>query len=203
VPPAVSRDWPARRQLLASLLAYVGSDRFAPEVEVTPAQLAALFFETRVMARLGARVSVDVAATGTPAANLVDGDPDTFWATPRTGPSAFPHEITIVFERPVPLAGLVIMAQQRDRKRLGEIKDYRVEVSRDGRWLEVARGVLEASFEPQHVAFREATSAPSFRLTALTSHDGGNLAALAEIAAVLDEPRTSGNPGPTGLPSRP
>ncbi|MFO0928593.1 MAG: hypothetical protein U0736_16485 [Gemmataceae bacterium] len=49
-------DNPCPRQLLHSLLAYMGSERFAPTIELTADQVAGLFAEPTALQRLGARV---------------------------------------------------------------------------------------------------------------------------------------------------
>jgi hypothetical protein len=180
---------PAKRQLLASLLAYMKSDRFNPTVSIELNQLQALFFDNETMAKLGAEAAASAESKGREARNLVDGDPRTFWTTPRKGKvSGFPHEIIVTLDQVTPLKGLVTMAQQRDRKRIGEIKDYVVETSVDGdEWKEIARGALEPTFAPQRLRFERTVSARQIRLKALSSHDGGSVAALAELAVIVDD----------------
>jgi hypothetical protein len=179
---------PAKRQLLASLTAYMASERFTPAVSLAPSDVAALFFDNGIMARLGTRVSADSEATGGEAAHLIDGDPATSWTTATDdGASGFPHEIVLTFERSVPVSRLIVVARQTERKRIGEIKEYVLEASADGMsWQLVARGSLEATFHPQRVLLDRTIDARKLRLTALSSYDGGRVAALAELAVVPD-----------------
>ncbi|MBN2369353.1 MAG: discoidin domain-containing protein [Vicinamibacteria bacterium] len=180
---------PSKRQLLASLLSYMKSDRFDPTVAIEPEQLEALFFDNEIMAKLGAQVVASAESEGNEARNLVDGDPVTFWMTSREGESmGFPYEISVALDHVKPLKGLITMAQQKDRKRVGEIKDYVVETSVDGNiWRENARGTLEPTFAPQSLLFARTISARQIRLKALSSHDGGSIAALAELAVIVDD----------------
>jgi beta-galactosidase len=180
---------PAKRQLLASLLAYMNSDRFNPTISIAPEQLKALFFDNEIMAKLGAKVVASAESEGNEARNIVDGDPVTFWLTPRKGQgSGFPYEISVTLDQVTHMKGLVVMAQQKDRKRIGEIKDYVVEASVDGNeWKEITRGTLESTFAPQRLQFERIVLARQIRLKALSSHDGGSVAALAELAVIVDE----------------
>ena len=177
---------PAKRQLLASLLAYMAGERFQPAVAVSRSELQALFFDTHTMARLGAAVTADAEAPGSEARLLVDGDPNTQWITPaESGSPGFPHRITISFERAIEPAGLIVINGQKDRKRVGDIGDYVVEASGDGQsWRKVAQGRLESTFEVQQIALTPTGPVRQLRLTALNSYDGGNVACLAEIAVV-------------------
>jgi hypothetical protein len=115
----------------------------------------------------------------------VDGDPATSWAT-ADGPAAqFPHQVVLTFDRAVPVTGFVAMARQNERKRLGEIKDYVLEASRDGEtWRRVAEGAFDATYRPQRIRLSETVEAGQLRLTALSSYDGGNVASLAEFAVL-------------------
>ena len=177
-----SESIPSKRQLMASLLDYMESGEFRPAVRLTLDQLGTLFFDSRVMARLGAQATVDAARPRNDAQAAIDGDPTTCWLTPVEG-SGFPHHLTVTLDRETAIDGFVLMGQQQDRKRIGEIKDYSIEVEhKGGGWLEVARGVLAATREPQTLRLASQATARRIRLTAYSSHDGGRIAALAELA---------------------
>ena len=77
---------PVARQLRYSLLKYMRSDCFQPSVPVSPEQMRSLFFDTRIMKKLGAVAQVD----GAISAQLLDGDPNTFfhWRAIEPRPSA-------------------------------------------------------------------------------------------------------------------
>ncbi len=69
---------PAARQLRSSLLAYMASPRFRPNVAVRPEELRGLLFDTRVMKKLGTEAKGE-SLPANPASNAIDGDPNTFW----------------------------------------------------------------------------------------------------------------------------
>jgi beta-galactosidase len=184
---------PAKRQLLASLLSYMAGDRFQPKVAVAQSQLQAIFFDTHTMARLGATVTADAETPGGEASLLIDGDPNTNWITPTASSSAgFPHRMTISFEHAIAPRGLIVINGQKDRKRIGDIADYVVEASSDGKsWREAARGRLESTFAVQEIALASTGPLKQLRFTALNSYDGGNVACLAEIAVVTRDASTT------------
>jgi hypothetical protein len=119
----------------------------------------------------------------------VDGNPATSWATPTLDSAqGFPHRVVLAFDHSVPVSGFIAMARQNDRKRIGEIKDYVLEASGDGAtWQTVARGTLEATYRPQRVRLDHAVEVRQLRLTALSSYDGGDVAALAEFAVITGD----------------
>ncbi|HEX9934161.1 MAG TPA: discoidin domain-containing protein, partial [bacterium] len=180
---------PAKRQFKASLLKYMRSPLFRPSVQVLPAQIASLFFDNGIMALLGTKASADAEAPMNPVQNLIDGNPTTAWLTPsRGGVKGFPHEVILTLEQSVSVAGFVCMAQQRDRKRIGEVKDYVVCLrTGSGEWKEAKRGVLKAAFSPQRVLLDRPMKTDGIKFTALSSHDGGPVAAMAEFALIMEE----------------
>lgn len=183
------------RQLRRSLLAYMSGSRFRPAVAVTVEELRGLLFDTRVMRKLKAEAAGESQASN-PAANAIDGDPNTFWlAGDARKNQKHPHALTITFDAPVPLTGLVLMARQNHREHEGDIRGYVVEVSDDGNvWREVARGELASTFEPQRVSFKGTVTARHLRLTALNGFGPDATAALAEVAVVYAGPRLPEEP---------
>jgi hypothetical protein len=82
----------------------------------------------------------------------------------------------------------VFMNQQRDRKRIGEIKEYALEAGVDSvNWTEVRRGSLEATFSTQRILFSAPVRTDRLRFTAISSFDGGAVAAMAELAVIAEE----------------
>lgn len=181
---------PAARQLRRSLLAYVASSRFRPAVAVRPEELRALLFDTRVMKRLGA-VAGGESQPANPAANAIDGDPNTFWLAGDARKSLkHPHTLSISFPEPVAVSGLVLMPRQNHREHEGDVRGYVVEASDDGtNWREVARGELVSTFEPQRLTFAQTFSVRHLRLNALSGFGTDVTAALAELAVVYAGPR--------------
>jgi hypothetical protein len=186
---------PAARQLRRSLLDYMASLRFKPAVTVSSAELRGLLFDTRVMHKLGAEAAGE-SLPSNPAANAIDGDPNTFWLAGDTKKNLkHPHALTVSFSAPVPVTGLVLMSRQNHREHEGDIRGYTVEVSDDGtKWREVARGELVSTFEPQRVLFPETVTARRLRLTALNGFGPDATAALAELAVVYAGPKLPAEP---------
>ena len=181
---------PAARQLRQSLLAYMASPRFRPAVSVRPEELRGLLFDTRVMKKLDAEAKGESLPTN-PAANAIDGDPNTFWLAgdARKG-LKHPHQLSVSFAKPVPVSGLVLMSRQNHREHEGDIRGYIVEVSDDGtNWREAARGELVSTFEPQRVNFPQTINVRHLRLTALNGFGTDVTAALAELAVVYAGPK--------------
>lgn len=185
---------PSVRQLRRSLLDYMASARFKPAVEVEPAELRGLLFDTRVMKRLGAEIAGE-SLPSNPAANAVDGDPNTFWLAGDAKKNAkHPHTLVVTFPAPVAVSGLVLMPRQNHREHEGDIRVYVVEASDDGtNWREVARGELASTFEPQRVSFAATFTARALRLTALSGFGPDVTAALAELAVVYAGPPLPGD----------
>jgi len=186
---------PAALQLRRSLLAYMASPRFRPAVAVSPEELRGLLFDTRVMHKLGAEAQGE-SLPSNPAANAVDGDPNTFWQSGDAKKGLkHPHQLSISFDKPVPISGLVLMPRQNHREHEGDIRGYVVEASDDVTdWREVARGELVSTFEPQRVNFPRTISARRLRLTALNGFGNDVTAALAELAVVYEGPRLPDEP---------
>ncbi len=181
---------PAVRQLRSSLLAYMASPRFRPNVAVRPEELRGLLFDTRVMKRLGTEAKGESLPTN-PASNAIDGDPNTFWLAGDARKNVkHPHQLSFSFDRAVPVNGLVLMPRQNQREHEGDIRGYVVEASDDGEhWREVARGELVSTFEPQRVTFPQTIVVRHLRLTALSGFGTDVTAALAELAVVYAGPK--------------
>ena len=195
---------PAARQLRRSLLDYAAGGKFQPAAAVSAAECRALWFDTRVMTKLGARAD----ASGSNPAAAIDGDPNTFWLVGRPArrsdagdiptrsglPQPFPHALTVTFAAPVAMDGLALMPRQNDRDHSGDVRGYTVEVSDDGQqWREVARGELLSTFEPQTVRFAATVTARALRFTALSAHGRDTATALAELAVLYAGPTLPAN----------
>ncbi len=192
---------PGALQLRRSLLDYMAGSRFQPKAEISMAQFRALYFDSRIMRKLGAVAK----GAGTGAASAIDGDPNTFWSAGGPGrggapapESGQPHELTVTFPAPVPMHGVVLMSRQNDRNHLGDVRAYTVQVSDDGRqWREVSRGELVSTWNPQQVRFAQTVTAKQLKFTALSGFGPDTSTALAELAVMYAGPRladsSSGN----------
>lgn len=182
------------RQLRRSLLDYAASEKFQPKVAVTAEQVRALWFDTLVMAKLGATVSTS-SGNGRDA---IDGDPNTAWVAGGRGRGTdgrtHPHTLTITFTNAVAMNGVVLMNRQNDRDHLGDIREYRIETSDDGeRWRSVLAGQLPSTWSPQTIHFPKIESAKQLRFTALSGYGTDASAASAEIAVLYAGPRLAEN----------
>lgn len=182
---------PVARQLRHSLLEYMSSEKFDPVVEVTPAAIRRFLFDNRTMSKLGAVAKANSESPGNPAANAIDGNPNTYWLAGggRDRRTRHPYELTIDFADRVPMNGLLCMARQNHRAHEGDIREYVIEVSDDGEpWREVMRGELESTFEPQTIWFARIVEARHLRLRALSGFGDDMACSLAELAVLHETP---------------
>ncbi len=181
-------DHPAARQLMKSLYDYAGSQAFQPTQTLETSYLDTLLVPTAadLMARLGAKVvHTDSQQDGFAASNILDGDPDTMWHTTfGDSPAPFPHEVVVEFPKPVNLAGVVCLPRQ-DNNPNGWIKEYRIEVSADGKtWEEVAHGRFDRNDAEKTVKFARPATARALRFVALSGFDKQPFASLAELSVI-------------------
>lgn len=173
---------PVTRQLRYALLKYARSDCFQPQVSVPPEQIRSLFFDTRIMKKLGAVAEVN----GGSANAAIDGDPNTFILVgDRSAPMREQVDIVITFNAPVAMSGLVLMPRQNHREHEGDIRSYVLQVSDDGNeWREVARGELLSTFAPQQIELSSTVTARYLKFIALSGFADDKTTALAELAVI-------------------
>jgi hypothetical protein len=181
---------PVLRQLRYALLKYARSDCFHPKVHITPEQMRGLFFDTRVMQKLGAVAEVN----GAPAGSAIDGDPNTYILVGNQGDALRDQvELKVTFKEPVAMAGLVLMSRQNHREHEGDIQSYVVQVSDDGSdWREVARGELLSTFAPQTIGFNKTITARHLKLISLMGFGTDKRTSLAELAVIQAGPKRAG-----------
>lgn len=187
---------PVARQLRRSLLNYMASNRFKPNVAISPSDLRGLMFDTRIMTRLGAEAKGEAQETNPPA-HAIDGDPNTYWwAGDQKGESQHPHELIVNFPRPVAMSGLVVMPRQNHREHEGDIREYVIHISENGSdWKEFHRGELVSTFDPQSIFFSQTLTTRHLKLTALSGFGVDKTAALAELAVIYAGPRLANSEG--------
>jgi beta-galactosidase len=184
---------PAARQLRVSLLAYVASDRFRPQIEVSKEALAKMLERAKLskLVRLGARVleaDSEDTAHGNVAAHAIDGDPDTFWHTrwtPRNDP--MPHHLVIDLGREVTVKGITCLPRQDMAN--GRIAEAEVFVGNDPKsWgTPMAQARWRNSGELQTIAFPQPVSARYLKLVAKSEVNRNAFAAVAELDVLLEE----------------
>lgn len=186
---------PVARQLRRSLLDYMAGEKFQPPAEVSAAALRGLLFNTRIMRQLGVTAEAD----GENAGAIVDGDPNTFWQsdTNRITDGAAAHAFTVHFPQPATMTGLVLMPRQNHREHQGDIREFKLERSDDGiNWLEISRGQLASTWNPQTIRFPQTVTAKHLKLTALSGFGADHSASLAELAVIYAGTRiTNASPG--------
>ena len=161
---------PVARQLKASLLRYMASDAFNPEVTVDIETIQALFRDSSAMEKVGAKViRVDSYEQGHDGAKVIDGNPETLWHTRWSGQQpGYPHEIQISLEKTVRLKGLTCMPRQ-DGKRNGWIEAYAVYVTETPyQWGEpVAKGQFTKDSSVKVIQFDQTVEGEYLRFVAL------------------------------------
>ena len=129
---------PAARQLRRSLLDYMASPRFRPSGLRHARRAARSLFDTRVMKQARRRSQGRVAADE-PRRERHRRRPQHLLARRVTrGRPEAPARLTVSFPQRRRVRGLVLMPRQNHREHEGDIRDYVVQASDDGRRL--ARG---------------------------------------------------------------
>ena len=121
------------------------------------------------------------------ASHMTDGNPDTFWHTMYSVTVAkFPHWVDLDAGSVKTIKGLTYLPRQHNRN--GRIKDYKVQVSIDGKsWGKVvAQGEFEDTEKEKQVVFSAPKKARYVRFTALSACDGQDFATAAEISILAE-----------------
>ncbi|MDQ6786719.1 MAG: discoidin domain-containing protein [Acidobacteriota bacterium] len=170
------------RQLRQSLLNYMASAKFNPQVEISPENFREILFDTRIMKRLGAKVLTG----GNDAADAIDGDPNTFWlAGTQKDDARKNQELTIEFPNAVSFNGLIIMPRQNHRDHEGDIRGYTIQTSDDGlNWKDLKRGELVSMFEPQKILFDKNVSTKFIKLVSLSGFGADKTTGIADLAVI-------------------
>ena len=118
------------------------------------------------------------------AENIVDGDLNTIWHSQYgVTLTKYPHSLTVDLGRTVAAEGVSIW--QRPYGVNGNVKDFRFEVSEDGKtWNQVVAGAMKGGPGEQRFKFAKALRVKFWRFTGLNEHNGNEFASLAEISLV-------------------
>ncbi len=177
---------PVARQLRYSLLQYMASDAFDPKVAVSVEAVRQLMRQPSAMQRLEATVRADSEHPGLEAANVLDGDPQTFWHT-RWGANSppYPHWLVIDLKEVRTVQGLVYVPRQDLSN--GRIGRFSIFVSNDGKkWSgPVASGTWPNSRQRQLVRFDRPVPARYVKLLAEREVKGRAWASAAEVEVLL------------------
>lgn len=119
------------------------------------------------------------------AEHMLDGDPNTFWHTMYSVTVAnYPHWFDLDCGKLMTIRGFTYLPRQDSWN--GNIKDYRVQVSNDGKnWSEpVIEGTFKKNKELKRILFNKTVRARYLRFTALSSQDGQDFATCAEFTVL-------------------
>ncbi|MCX6897117.1 MAG: discoidin domain-containing protein [Verrucomicrobia bacterium] len=177
---------PVARQMRHSLLRYMGSDRFNPEVAVTREAVARLMTSGpgSELARLDAKIWVDSEddAHDNVKANALDGDPQTFWHT-QWQPTAkpMPHWLVVDLGGEMALAGITYLPRQDMAN--GRIAEAEVYCSNEPKkWSSpVAIAKWGDTSDRQTIRFAKPVTARYLKLVPKSEVRGQPFAAVAEL----------------------
>jgi len=179
---------PVARQMLQSLLNYMGSNAFDPKGSIDAGLLQGLFRKPSLLSN--ARLTMaDSETPGHEARNVIDGNPDTIWHTPwGQGAPAYPHEFRIELPESREIKGFTYLPRQDIPN--GWIDKYQVYVSADGQnWGEpAATGNFEPNRNKKKVLFDKSREGRFFRFVALSGFNGQIFASAAEIDLITKSP---------------
>lgn len=126
--------------------------------------------------------------TGSEAAKMLDGDPNTIWHTMYSVTVAiYPHYIDFDANEEVMIKGFKYMPRQ-DGGNNGNIKDYSIQISNDREnWSEpVAKGSFENNSKQQTVIFDKPVKARYVRFNGLSSQNGQDFGSGAEFELIKE-----------------
>jgi hypothetical protein len=177
---------PVARQMLHSLLKYMGSNAFAPKQSIDDKLVQSLFRKPSLLS--SARITMtDSEAPGFEASNVIDGNPDTIWHT-SWGENApkYPHEFQIELPESHTITGFTYLPRQDMSN--GWIDKYQVYISTDGQNFgePAATGNFEPNRDKKKVLFDKSRNGRFFRFVALSGFNGQIFASAAEIDLITE-----------------
>ena len=159
---------PAAYCLKQAVLRYAASEEFRPRQQISPQTIEEKLFPVLRMETLtkeylyseGAGVTGDVSLSANPNTSV------------RIEKEEFPVEITLVLRRELKIQGLVYLPEQKDRKRTGLIRDYRLEYldSKNGDWVLIQQGTFPNTTLSRRVEFDSSVKTERIRLTVLSAY---------------------------------
>jgi hypothetical protein len=171
------------RQMRASLMAYVSSDRFAPKLTLEQADLEALVVMPPKLQRLGAMVTASSEEKDYPVSHLLDGNANTLWHTEFIDRQpAPPHDLTITLPKESSISA-VLLTQRRDGEASGQLAEVKIF---DGNGKLLARSAVPKDAANFRIALPPSTQLKTFVIRTLKAHSGP-FASLAELDVELPE----------------
>ncbi|WP_206531862.1 glycoside hydrolase family 2 TIM barrel-domain containing protein [Sphingobacterium sp. DR205] len=120
------------------------------------------------------------------AKNLLDGDPSSIWHTMYSVTVAqYPHWVDFDAASVKTIKGFTFLPRPDGAN--GDIKDYKIQVSQDGKnWEDVMSGAFERNKKLKTVRFEKPVKGRYIRFTALSSQRGDDFASGAEFAVIAE-----------------
>lgn len=175
---------PAARQFRRSLFRYAAGEAFRPAVELPPDWIASRL-QPAGLAAPGAtvsRVSSEDVANGHRAANVLDGDPATFWHTRwQPQPDPPPHELVIDLGRAREFSGLTFVPRQDQSNGRIARADVFVSLAADAPGERVGELRSGDTVERLTLRFARPVQARFLRLVVAAEVNNRPFAALAEL----------------------
>ena len=180
-------DDPVSRQMRASLVNYLTSEKCQPTLELSDDQISDLMVDSG-SGKMRNVLSVKASSyeDGYEAENATDGDPETFWHTSWDNDPipTFPHELVVEFKTAERLTGFTALPRQ-DGNHNGWIKQFAFYTSSDGaNWGEPVTGTFSEDAKLKTVHFSAPVTAKFVKLVALSGYADGPWASLAEFNVI-------------------
>ena len=121
------------------------------------------------------------------ASHLIDGDSNTMWHTMYSVTVAkYPHWVDFDAGEAKEIKGFVYLPRQ-DGGMNGMIKDYKLQVSMDGKtWTDAAQGTFAQGIQAKRVMLPDPVKARYIRFIGLNSQNGADFAGGAEFTVIAD-----------------
>ena len=170
------------RQLRASLLRYMQSDSFNPQVKLTAEQISSLIKPPTAMQRFGATIIADSQQAGYEAVRAIDDDPTTCWHTAWQPQSVGqPHRVVIDLQDYRTIRGIRYLPRQdASNGRIAEYRIYAGGCCTD--WKEpLVTGKWPNNAQMQEVRFAEPIKTRFVRIESKSEVSGKPWTSIAEI----------------------
>lgn len=171
-------------QLRASIVQYMKSDDFNPSSMLSQSDVDQLFGMPRI------EVNTNSQHPDYPAANVLDGDPSTFWHSDWNHDHGPPFYLEIVLPKRDMVYGIVYKPRQDSNN--GRILEYSVEVMENGeRWKTVVEsGIFSGDNETAEVEFPKPVNADRIRLKIQSSFQGRAIASASVLLPIYGDSET-------------
>ncbi len=170
------------RQLRRSLENYIASNQFDPKGTISSEQLRSILGEADCIVHASS-THPDYLAS-----KVADGKNDTIWHSDWTKDTGLPITLTLDLLKKKVIAGIDYLPRQDSNR--GRIKDYQIQISRDGeKWINlVPRTSFKEGGIKQHIPFKEPVKLRYLRLVILSEEQGNTFASCAEFTPIEADP---------------